>query len=125
MGPRRGLEDRPLACMSVVSCAVTTRARIEFTPPETGAHLADAEERDKAADRLRASVGMAIADDLPVTAGHDGEGRRVVRLGDLHTAPCGGTHVRSLAELEQVTIPAVKLKKGRVRVSYSASPVAG
>ncbi|MEV2273506.1 hypothetical protein [Nonomuraea africana] len=97
------------------------QARIEFTPPEAGAHLAEVEERDKATDRLRSFVDLAIADDLPVTADHDGEGRRVVRLGDLHAAPCGGTHVRSLAELEHVTIPAVKLKKGRVRVSYSAS----
>jgi Ser-tRNA(Ala) deacylase AlaX len=81
---------------------------------------ADAEEREKAADRLRAFIAAAIADDLPVTADHDDEGHRVVRLGDVHAAPCGGTHVRSLADLRQVTISAVKLKKGRLRVSYTA-----
>ena len=97
------------------------QARIELTPPETGARLADGEEREKAADRLRAFVAAAIADDLPVTADRDDEGRRVVRLGDMHAAPCGGTHVRSLADLRQVTISAVKLKKGRIRVSYTAS----
>ncbi|RVX41238.1 Ser-tRNA(Ala) deacylase AlaX [Nonomuraea polychroma] len=97
------------------------QARIELTPSETGTQLADAEDRDKAADRLRAFVATAVADDLPVTAEHDAGGRRIVRLGDLHAAPCGGTHVRSLADLAHVTISAVKLKKGRVRVSYSAS----
>ncbi|GAA4952181.1 Ser-tRNA(Ala) deacylase AlaX [Nonomuraea thailandensis] len=97
------------------------QARIELTPPATGAQLADAEEREKAADRIRAFVAAAIADDLPVTAHHDDEGRRIVRLGDVHAAPCGGTHVRSLAGLHQVTISAVKLKKGRLRVSYTAT----
>ncbi|MFG1685477.1 hypothetical protein ACGFNP_35320 [Nonomuraea sp. NPDC049269] len=97
------------------------QARVELTPPEAGTRLADAEEREKAADRLRAFVAAAIADDLPVTAEHDDEGRRVVRLGDMHAAPCGGTHVRSLADLREVTISAVKLKKGRIRVSYTAS----
>jgi Ser-tRNA(Ala) deacylase AlaX len=96
------------------------QARIELTPPETRAQLTDAEEREKAADRLRAFIAAAIADDLPVTADHDDEGHRVVRLGDVHAAPCGGTHVRSLADLRQVTISAVKLKKGRLRVSYTA-----
>ncbi|WP_206061402.1 hypothetical protein [Nonomuraea basaltis] len=71
---------------------------------------------------MRAFIAAAIADDLPVAAEHDDEGRRrVVRLGDVHAAPCGGTHVRSLADLQQVTISAVKLKKGRVRVSYTAA----
>ncbi|MEO3876472.1 hypothetical protein ABGB18_47560 [Nonomuraea sp. B12E4] len=97
------------------------QARIELTPPETGVRLTDPEDRDKAADRLRAFMSAAIAEDLPVIAGHDDEGRRVVRLGDLHAAPCGGTHVRSLADLHQVTISAVKLRKGRIRVSYAAS----
>ncbi|GAB3962822.1 alanyl-tRNA synthetase [Actinoallomurus acanthiterrae] len=97
------------------------QARIEFTPAETAASLADPEDREKAADRLRARVAAAIAEDLPVTAEHDAEGRRVVHLGDLHAAPCGGTHVRSLADLADVTITAVKMKKGRVRVSYTAS----
>ncbi|MEV0407966.1 hypothetical protein [Actinoallomurus sp. NPDC050550] len=97
------------------------QARIEFTLAETAASLADPEDREKAADRLRARVATAIAEDLPVTAEHDAEGRRIVRLGDLHAAPCGGTHVRSLADLADVTITAVKMKKGRVRVSYTAS----
>ncbi|MBN6052725.1 hypothetical protein JYK22_12375, partial [Nonomuraea sp. RK-328] len=97
------------------------QARIELTAPETGESLAGPEERDKAADRLRAFVSAAVADDLPVTAGRDAEGRRVIRLGDLHAAPCGGTHVRSLGDLAEVTISGVKLKKGRVRVSYAAS----
>ncbi|WP_433429134.1 hypothetical protein [Nonomuraea sp. CA-141351] len=91
------------------------QARIEFTPQDA------LDDRDKAAARLAEYVEAAVADDLPVTADYDGEGRRIVRLGDAHAAPCGGTHVRSLAELAHVTIASVKTKKGRIRVSYDAA----
>ncbi|NUW40100.1 metal-dependent hydrolase [Nonomuraea rhodomycinica] len=97
------------------------QARIELTAPEAGGSLAGPGEREEAADRLRAFVSAAVAADLPVIAGRDPEGRRVIRLGDLHAAPCGGTHVRSLGDLAEVVISGVKVKKGRVRVSYSAS----
>ncbi|MFE3450175.1 hypothetical protein ACFXJ8_14685 [Nonomuraea sp. NPDC059194] len=97
------------------------QARIEFTPPEEGVDLSDPEDRDKAADRLSAFVAAMVADDLPVTADHDAAGLRIVRLGDVHAAPCGGTHVRSLGDLAEVTISGVKVKKGRVKVSYTAS----
>ncbi|WP_461006696.1 alanyl-tRNA editing protein [Streptomyces capparidis] len=95
------------------------QARIEFAPPPDG--LGDPEAREEAAERLRAWVAEAVSRDHPVTAEHDGQGRRVVRIGDLHAAPCGGTHVRSLADLEELLIPAVKVKKGRVKVAYTAS----
>ncbi|GAA0336873.1 hypothetical protein NE235_24870 [Actinoallomurus spadix] len=96
------------------------QARIEFTPPETATSLAAPEAREEAADRLRAEIAAAIAADLPVSSEYDIDGRRVVRLGDLHAQHCGGTHVRSLADLADVTITAVKLKKSRIRVSYTA-----
>lgn len=95
------------------------QARIEFTAP-SGAP-ADPAEREEVAERLREGVAKAIADDLPVTADHDADGLRIVHIGDLHAAPCGGTHVRSLIDLADVTISGVKVKKGRVRVSYSAT----
>ncbi|WP_214414429.1 hypothetical protein [Sphaerisporangium fuscum] len=97
------------------------QARIELDATRADPELDTAEGREKIADRLRVFVATAIGDDLPVAADHDQDGRRIVHLGDLHAAPCGGTHVRSLADLAQVTISGVKQKKGRVRVSYTAS----
>ncbi|MFD7204632.1 hypothetical protein [Streptomyces sp. NPDC059893] len=44
-----------------------------------------------------------------------------MRLGELHAAPCGGTHVRSLGDLDEVVLPTLKVKKGRIRVSYTAA----
>jgi Ser-tRNA(Ala) deacylase AlaX len=44
-----------------------------------------------------------------------------VHLDALHSAPCGGTHVRSLGDLADVVLPTLKVKKGRIRVSYTAT----
>ncbi|MGW0915279.1 hypothetical protein ACWD1Z_26535 [Streptomyces sp. NPDC002784] len=97
------------------------QARIEFTAPTPDARLDTPEGREAATEALRAEVAKAIADDLPVTWEKDTEGRRVVRLAHLHSAPCGGTHVRSLGDLADVVLPTLKVKKGRIRVSYSAT----
>jgi Ser-tRNA(Ala) deacylase AlaX len=88
------------------------QARIEFTGLEP--------ELSDAAERIQAGVDAALAADLAVTA-VERDGLRVVRVGELHEAPCGGTHVRSLADLASVTITGVKVKKGRIRVSYTAT----
>ncbi|MBC2904716.1 metal-dependent hydrolase [Streptomyces cupreus] len=97
------------------------QARIEFQAPQPDARLADPEGREEATTALRDAVAAAIADDLPVFARYEGEGRRVVHLDALHSAPCRGTHVRSLGALAGVILPTLKVKKGRIRVSCSAT----
>ena len=97
------------------------QARIEFQAPDADARLADPEGREEATAVLRAAVAAAVADELPVTARYFADGRRVVHLGALHSAPCGGTHVRSLGDLADVVLPTLKVKKGRIRVSYTAT----
>ncbi|MET8027003.1 metal-dependent hydrolase [Streptomyces avermitilis] len=99
------------------------QARIEFQAPRTDARLADPEGREEVTATLRAAAAAAIADDLPVFARCLADGRRVVHLDALHAAPCGGTHVRSLGDLAEVVLPTLKVKKGRIRVSYSATHV--
>ncbi|MGW0719726.1 metal-dependent hydrolase [Streptomyces sp. NPDC002778] len=97
------------------------QARIEFTAPRPDARLDAPEGREAATEALRTEVARAIAEDLPVTWENDAEGRRVVHLAHVHSAPCGGTHVRSLGDLVDVVLPTLKVKKGRIRVSYSAA----
>ncbi|MEV6040712.1 hypothetical protein AB0L65_57060 [Nonomuraea sp. NPDC052116] len=97
------------------------QARIEFTAPRSDPRLADPEGREEVIAELRKVVAAAIAEDLPVTAETGEHGRRVVRLDNLHAAPCGGTHVRSLGDLHDVVLPTLKVKRGRIRVSYSAA----
>jgi alanyl-tRNA synthetase len=100
------------------------QARIEFTPGT--APLPDTPElRERAAGQLREFGREAIAADAVVTAAADVDGHRIVTIGGLHPAPCGGTHVTRLSDLVEVALE-VKVKKGRIRVSYSAAhrPVA-
>ncbi|MGA5507395.1 metal-dependent hydrolase [Streptomyces umbrinus] len=99
------------------------QARIEFQAPRTDTRLADPEGREEVTAVLRAAVAAAVADDLPVFARCLADGRRVVHLDELHSAPCGGTHVRSLGDLAELALPTLKVKKGRIRVSYSATHV--
>lgn len=47
------------------------------------------------------------------------EGRRKVWFGDLPAYLCGGTHVQTLAEINGLTITAVKIKKGQLIVNYT------
>ena len=97
------------------------QARIEFQLPQPDDRLAGPAGREEATAALRTAVAAAIADDLAVFARYGSDGQRVVHLGALHSAPCGGTHVRSLRDLAEVTVPTLKVKKGRIRVSYSAA----
>ncbi|MGP4089576.1 metal-dependent hydrolase [Streptomyces sp. KR55] len=97
------------------------QARIEFTAPQPDPRLAEPEGREEVLAELRKTVSAAIAEDLPVTAEVDEQGMRVVSLGALHSAPCGGTHVRRLGDLHHLVLPALKVKRGRIRVSYSAT----
>ncbi|MGA6224993.1 metal-dependent hydrolase [Streptomyces umbrinus] len=99
------------------------QARIEFQAPRTDTRLADPEGREEVTAVLRDAVAAAVADDLPVFARCLADGRRVVHLDELHSAPCGGTHVRSLGDLAELALPTLKVKKGRIRVSYSATHV--
>ncbi|WP_326757683.1 alanyl-tRNA editing protein [Streptomyces phaeochromogenes] len=99
------------------------QARIEFQAPRTDTRLADPEGREEVTAVLRAAVAAAVADDLPVFARCLADGRRVVHLDELHSAPCGGTHVRSLGDLAELALPSLKVKKGRIHVSYSATHV--
>ncbi|EPS5939760.1 alanyl-tRNA editing protein [Klebsiella quasipneumoniae] len=47
------------------------------------------------------------------------EGSRMVGFGELPAYPCGGTHVARLAELGDILISQIKMKKGQLVVSYS------
>lgn len=70
------------------------------------------------ASALLALVKAWQAQDLPrqVTFA---DGMRKVGFGELPAYPCGGTHVARLAELGDILISQIKMKKGQLVVSYS------
>ena len=55
--------------------------------------------------------------DLPYDVPKDKQ-LRIVSIGETSIDPCGGTHVKSLGELGAIKITRIKLKKGRVKISY-------
>ncbi len=46
---------------------------------------------------------------------------RAVFIGDYKPIPCGGTHIKSLDEFEQIMITKIKSKKDNIRFSYVVS----
>ena len=93
------------------------QARIEFTPG-VGQVPDSPEQRELAVAQLSTFTATAIAASPTVSADVDDEGHRTVTIEGLHSAPCGGTHVPELSCLTDLELE-VKVKKGRIRISYS------
>jgi Predicted metal-dependent hydrolases related to alanyl-tRNA synthetase HxxxH domain len=77
-------------------------------------------DRDELAELLQKEIAEAIAARLAVTASGDAE-RRSIEIEGLGGDPCGGTHVRHLGLLRDVTVRSVKVKSGRLRIGYDAA----
>jgi Ser-tRNA(Ala) deacylase AlaX len=58
------------------------------------------------------------AANLPICASLDSAGRRSIAIDPAVPVPCGGTHVAETAAIGRVDIRKIKVKGGRVRVSY-------
>lgn len=69
---------------------------------------------------LQAGMDKALARGGSVTATLDATGHSTVAIEGVNSEPCGGTHVRSLADLVNVRILEVKVKRGAIKVRYDA-----
>lgn len=95
-----------------------------------------------AKDLIQAKVDEMVAKDLPVgihfwseeearekctgvveSFKGDENGVRVVRIGEVGSYPCGGTHVRALRECGKVVVRGIKRQKGVSKVSYEVRDV--
>jgi Ser-tRNA(Ala) deacylase AlaX len=47
-----------------------------------------------------------------------GKPERIMHVEGYKSCPCGGTHIKNLAEIGQITIKKVKKNKGNIRISY-------
>lgn len=61
---------------------------------------------------------LSVHIDFDTTEHLSGKPRRIISFGDF-SVPCGGTHVSSLKEIGNITIRKIKLKKNRLKISYS------
>ncbi|KAJ2361392.1 hypothetical protein IW150_007253, partial [Coemansia sp. RSA 2607] len=76
-------------------------------------------EEDVAAFQRR--VDAAVAADLPVHVYDKPDGLRYVRIAEYAENPCGGTHVRSTAELRGLTVRKIarRAKNATTKLSYA------
>lgn len=58
------------------------------------------------------------ADALPVTVMGEPFTCRAVQIGDFEPVGCGGTHVKTTAELTGIRLTGIRTRKGRLRISY-------
>ena len=49
----------------------------------------------------------------------EGVKNRVVSVGDYKGCPCGGTHLKNVNELKEVTVKKIKFKSGITKISYT------
>jgi len=70
-------------------------------------------------DRVARRLAACVAAELPITV-LDDAGVRRIHIGDFPSVPCGGTHLRTLAQVAEVYVRKVRLKGGQVRISYDA-----
>jgi alanyl-tRNA synthetase len=75
---------------------------------------------DALTTELGQELAAAVAADHKIEISYDGD-RRLVTIAGIHTEPCGGTHVRSLNDLEGVTLRSVKRKSGTLKIGYEAA----
>lgn len=47
---------------------------------------------------------------------------RIVKFGEHHGCPCGGTHVADISVIKNLKVTNIRVKKGLTKVSYSISP---
>ncbi|MEW6731950.1 MAG: alanyl-tRNA editing protein [Acidobacteriota bacterium] len=89
-------------------------ARVEFVyqqtpnPVEVSALLEPALR-----DAIEADLAVSIVGD-PLTA-------RAIQIGDFTAVPCGGTHLERLGQLDQIILTGIKLKGGKLRISYQTA----
>lgn len=66
-----------------------------------------------------ADAARACGGELPPYVSADATPRVVTILPDTEGCPCGGTHVRDVAEIGDCDVVGVRVKKGVTRVSYT------
>ena len=96
-------------------------AYVEFTLDQV-----ETASLEKRLETISQRLSDLINNDAPVTLAIDREGlarkqQRTVAMGDFKPVGCGGTHVSTLKEIGTIEIRGMKLKTGRLKVSYQTS----
>ncbi|UVJ39509.1 hypothetical protein [Arthrobacter sp. CJ23] len=96
------------------------QARLDFSPEGFEAELATPELREAVRAELQEALDAVLARGGAVNATTDAAGHRMVEIEGVNNEPCGGTHVATLADLAQVRVLELKIKRGALKVRYEA-----
>merc|ERR1712046_267062 len=87
---------------------------------EAAADLKNQSTKDATIQNVQSSMNELLKAGGAVVIGSNDAGVRTITMTN-HMAPCGGTHVKDMAELGDVNIKKLAVKKNMVKVSYSVS----
>eukprot|EP00967_Tisochrysis_lutea_P136746 scaffold244322_cov28-Tisochrysis_lutea.AAC.1 len=144
-----GSLDMPFVVGASVECEIDGARRLEAARLHSGGHLLDAamqaagcqlepakgyhfsagpyveyhgkltpEEREVLLPKLQAEVERLVRQAIPTNISIDSTGLRIVDVGGV-ACPCGGTHVRTTADIGALKVESIKAKGKFTRVSYS------
>lgn len=108
------------AAMTAAGCALVPAKGYHFLPGSYVEYAGKlgATQREELLPRLKAEVDRLVARAEATRVWLDEAGRRMVSIGGA-VCPCGGTHVRSAADIGKVNVDGIKVKGNVTRVSYS------
>lgn len=89
-------------------------ARIEFETSHEPVAL-------EITDAIAEDLCEIVSKDLLVRVVGEPYSDRSIQIGDYRPVPCGGTHVSRLSHLHGIGVEKVRVKSGKVRVSYSVT----
>jgi Ser-tRNA(Ala) deacylase AlaX len=69
--------------------------------------------------QLKSLLKQSIEADLPAHISINKDGFREIVIGHFSAYPCGGTHVQSLAEIGEIEIQKIEIKKGKLSIRYA------
>ena len=111
------VEARQPACKAISGHHWPGEARVEFSIEGDAAAIS----ANDVQAQLAPDMVEALAADLPVKVVGDPHTARAVQIAEHAAVPCGGTHVPGVSALREVEVKNVRVKGGKLRVSYAVS----
>lgn len=79
------------------------------------------EDIDAFREKLQLDLLLLAQERLAVKVIGDPYTDRAIKIGEYCPIPCGGTHVMNISEIGRISLDSVRVKSGKLRVSYSVT----
>jgi len=117
--------DAALSVLAITSLKPSKAYHFEDGPYVEYDGVVEDISKEDLAKKIEAACKDLINQDLPVHIDfasadeNDTKCMRSMRIADLISIPCGGTHVNRLGDIRDMGIRKIEVKKGKTRVCYS------